>query len=126
MEFLSPGWCDEVVARCAGAPPVLQDVVVEVQITGAPRGRGRLTIVVDGGRITSCEPVRTTDADLNLKVTWDDAFAMVRGTLDPNVAYMSGDMKTDGPTGPLLALLSAWSRPGAVAARAELAELVDS
>lgn len=125
MEFLSEEWCDRVVARCGDAPAVLRDCVVEIQLTGAPRGRGRITIVVDAGRVTSCVPERTPDAELRLKSTWDDAVAMIRGDRDPNVAFMTGDLKTEGPTGPLLDLLSAWGRPGAGAARAELAALLD-
>ncbi len=125
MEFLSASWCDEVVARCASAPPVLRDVVLELQLTGAPRGRGRITVVVTDGRVSTCAPERTPDAELKLKATWDDARAMLDGERDPDVTFMTGDLKTDGPTGPLLALLSAWSWPGVDAVRAELAALLD-
>lgn len=126
MELLTEPWCDAALARCAEAPAVLRDVVVEVQLTGAPRGRGRITLVVSGGRITELGPVRTPDAELKLKAGWDDVEAMIRGGWDPNVAFMTGDLKTDGPTGPLLALLAAWKRPQVERARAELAELLAS
>lgn len=120
MEFLSPEWCEEVVGRAASSEPVLRDVVVEVQLTGAPRGRGRITVTVDGGRLVSCVPEPADGPELKLKVSHDDVRAMLRGDLDPNVAFMAGDLKTDGPTGPLLALLAAYRRPGAVSAREAL------
>ncbi len=120
MEFLSDEWCAALVDRAAGAESVLRDVVVEVQLTGAPRGRGRMSLTVERGRLVSCVPERTADAALKLKSTHDDVRAMLRGELDPNVAFMRGDLKTDGPTGPLLALLAAYRRPGAVRGRNEL------
>lgn len=119
-EFLSPEWCAELVGLTADAEPVLRDVVVEVQLTGAPRGRGRVTLVVAGGRLVSCATEPTAEAELKLKSSLADVRSMLRGELDPNVAFMTGDLKTDGPTGPLLALLAASRRPGAVAARAAL------
>ena len=121
MHLFDPAWCDLLVSTCDREDAALGDVVVEVQFTGAPRGRGRVTFVVEGGRLSSCAPQRCDEADLHLKTTWDDAWAMLRGDLDPNVAYMTGDLKTDGPTGPLLALLSVLRQPAAVAARTELA-----
>ncbi len=120
MEFLSPEWCDELVGHSASSEPVLRDCVVEVQITGAPRGRGRITFTVEGGRLVSCVPEPADGPDLKLKSTHGDVRAMLRGDLDPNVAFMAGDLKTDGPTGPLLALLAAYRRPGAVSARRAL------
>ncbi|HET8929300.1 MAG TPA: SCP2 sterol-binding domain-containing protein [Acidimicrobiales bacterium] len=120
MEFLTPEWCDELVSRTAAAAPVLRDVVVELQLTGAPRGRGRITFTVDGGRLVSCVPEPADAPDLKLKATHDDARATLRGELDPNAAFMAGDLKSDGPTGPLLALLAAYRRPGAVSAREAL------
>lgn len=125
MELLSPEWCDELVARCGSLPPVLDDVTVGVQITGAPRGRGRVRVEVADGRIVSCVAERDPDARVELKTSWDDVAAMLTGTLDPNVAFMTGDLKTDGPTGPLLAMLAAWRRPDVAAVRAELTALVD-
>lgn len=120
MEFLSAEWCDDLVGRAASFDPILRDVVVELQLTGAPRGRGRITFTVDGGRLVSCVPEPADAPELKLKSTHDDARAMLRGELDPNAAFMTGDLKTDGPTGPLLALLAAFGRPGVVSARRAL------
>lgn len=121
LAFLTPEWCDALVAACVAAEPVLEDVVVEVQLTGAPRGRGRISLVVDGGRLVACAPTPEPTAVLKLKSSLADATAMLQGELDPNVAFMRGDLKTDGPTGPLIALLAAYRRPDAEQARADLA-----
>lgn len=121
LAFLSPEWCDELVVACAGADPVLEDVVVEVQLTGAPRGRGRINLVVEGGRLVSCAPTPEPAAALKLKSSLADATAMLHGELDPNVAFMRGDLKTDGPTGPLLALLAAYRSDVVAQARMDLA-----
>ncbi len=117
MEFLSDQWCEALVERCAQSSVPLRDVTVEVQLTGAPRGKGRVSVVVADGRLVSCTLDRDADAELKLKLAFSDAVALSRGELDPSVAFMAGDMKTDGPTGPLLALLAAWRQPGVLAAR---------
>lgn len=122
MEFLSDEWCQALVDRSCNEQPIdVRDVVIELAMTGAPRGRGRLTFVFDGGRLTRCAPEPSKNADLKLKTSFEEAQAMFLGSLDPNVAFMRGDLKTDGPTGLLLALLDAWRRPGADAFRAALA-----
>lgn len=124
-EILSTQWCAEVVALAADAPFALDDVTVEVQLTGAPSGRGRIGVIVQDGRLTSCAPTALPDAELKLKTSYVDALAMLEGRRDPNEAFMTGDLKTDGPTGPLLTLLAAWRHPAAARGRARLATVTD-
>lgn len=121
MEFLSPQWCDQLVEAAGAAPATLRDTVIEIQITGAPRGRGRITLEIDGGRLVACRPERAEAAQIELKSSIDDVWAMLQGDLDPNVAFMRGDLKTKGPTGPLLAVLATYRREGFDAARTKLA-----
>ena len=71
------------------------------------------------GRVSGCEVVAgktppDADAAVSLTTVHRDALALVRGDLDLNAAFMSGQMKVAGPTGPLLALL-AWSQGSEVA-----------
>ncbi len=42
---------------------------------------------------------------------WDDAVAMQRGDLDPNVAFMQGRMKVAGSMGVMMALLPKVNTP---------------
>lgn len=125
LSVLDAAWCSHVVALAADAEPVLRDVTVEVQLTGAPAGSSRVGLTVEGGRLTDCAQGAHKGAQLTLKLGWDDALAMLRGELDPNAAFMTGAIKTDGPTGPLLALLAAWELPGVRAARSTLVDDTD-
>lgn len=129
MEFVSQQWGDALAAMCADAPLAIANCSIEVQITGAPRGRGRVHLVIADGVVSSCTPAKAADPDLQLKTTWDDARAFALGTANPQVSFMTGDLKTDGPTGPLLALLGLWGsdsfEQGRRALAAQTVDLVD-
>ena len=120
IPLLGEAWCAQVLALAAGAEPTLPEVTVEVQLTGAPAGLGRVGLTSAGGRLVGCAAEPLKGAQLKLKVAWEDFEAMLRDELDPNAAFMTGAIKTDGPTGPLLALLATWKRPGVRAARSML------
>ena len=49
--------------------------------------------------------------DVTLTMAWDDAVAMQRGELDPNVAFMQGRMKVAGSMGVMMALLPVTNTP---------------
>lgn len=123
MDLLSESWIEWVVERSAHACEALEDGVIELQLTGAPRGRGRVTFVISGGKLVSCETVKATDPDVSCKLSWAELQDMLAGTWDPSVAFMRGDLKTVGKTGPLLAVLRAWDRPAVQQVREELASL---
>ena len=125
MPVLGDQWCDRVVALAADAEPTLRDVTVEVQLTGAPTGSGRIGLTVEGGRLVACAAGPHKGAQLTLKLSWLDVVSVLRGELDPNAAFMTGAIKTDGPTGPLLALLAAWNHPAVRATRSTLAAQTD-
>ena len=125
MPVLGEAWCGRVVALAADAEPTLRDVTVEVQLTGAPSGSGRIGLTVEGGRLVACAAGPHKGAQLTLKLGWADAVSALRDDLDPNAAFMTGAIKTEGPTGPLLALLAAWNRPAVRSARATLAAQTD-
>lgn len=125
MELLSAEWGEELVRRAESIEAPLQDAVVELQLTGAPRGRGRVTLVIEAGRPTALRPERAEDPDVRCKLAFDDLVAMVHGELDPNVAFMTGDLKSEGPTGPLLALLAAHRLPAVAEMREALVAVTD-
>jgi len=120
LPVLGEAWCARVVLLASDAEPVLRDVTVELQLTGAPTGLGRVGLTVEGGRLVGCALGAHKGAALTLKLRWDDAVAALRDELDPNAAFMTGAIKSDGPTGPLLALLASWNRPAVQAARSAL------
>jgi hypothetical protein len=125
LPVLGEAWCAREVALASGAEPILRDVTVELQLTGAPTGLGRVGLTVEGGRLVGCAAGAQKGSAVTLKLRWEDAVAVLRGELDPNAAFMTGAIKTDGPTGPLLALLASWNRPAVHAARSALADQTD-
>lgn len=125
LQLLDETWCERVVQAGQVAAPALRDVGVEVQCSGAPTGFARFGIAIEGGRIASIALGAKKDAELVLKCSWNDVVAMWCGDLDPSAAFMTGAIKTDGPTGPLLSMLAAWDHPDVEAARVALRALTD-
>jgi len=99
--FLSPEWIDLVRVS---APSFATSV--ECAVTGAPAGDVRLHAGVEGIGAGSLD-----GAEVALTVPYADAAAIVRGELEPSVAFMQGRMKTAGDPGRLLDLLAASATP---------------
>lgn len=104
--FLTSAWIEQ-------AGPVLDEVSERVQlvVTGGPDGEVRLGA--------------PDEPELVLTTTYDDAREMIDGTLDVNVAYMQGRLKTSGDTGVLLRLLPATRTPEFAERRKQLQALTD-
>ncbi|HEV3281912.1 MAG TPA: SCP2 sterol-binding domain-containing protein [Acidimicrobiales bacterium] len=85
---------------------------VQCEITGGPEGDVSCYWVFEDGRLESGSVGRLGDADAVLTVSWDDAVAVQRGDLDPNVAFMQGRMKVTGSMGVMIDLLSRARSPG--------------
>jgi len=148
-EFLSPAWLDEVrrAATDSGPGP---DVSGRIQwvVTGVPapaqpdggagggrseggrEGRGgrasnaaetRFYMVLDHGRPVEVMVGVVDDADITLTVGYDDAVAVVRGELEPSVAFMQGRLKASGDMGLLLGLLPSAEAPEGLDLRRRIA-----
>ena len=63
--------------------------------------------------------------DVTLTMVWDDAVAMRRGELDPNVAFMQGRMKVAGSMGVMMALLPVTNTPEYQELRRRIAEVTE-
>src|SRR5262249_26201175 len=100
--------------------------VVELQVTGTPSGDVRVHAVLDQGTLREARIGARPDALLSLTLPYDNALAVVDGSLDPTVAYMRGRLKTSGDDATLLALLSRSRSPGFRTLREELAAKTDS
>ena len=121
MNFLADDWCQRLVELASTGTSDVSDATFDLQVSGGPDGVRRLTMTTLGGRIASCGDGKTGGADtVVLKIEWADAVAILRGELDANAAFMTGQIKTDGPTGPLLSLLSFLQQPSAEVARRQL------
>lgn len=108
-EFLTGAWVEQV-------EPLFADLGdpgerVQVVVTGGPDGDVRL-----GG---------TDDPDLVLTTTVDVARELLDGTLDPNVAFMQGRLKTAGDNALLLRILPRARSDAFATRRAQLQSLTD-
>ncbi len=121
-ECLSAEWFDR--ARQVGADgPGLDEVSgrVQCEITGGPDGDVSCYWVLEDGRVTSGSGGRLADAEVTLTLSWGDAVAVLRGDLDPNVAFMQGRMKVSGSMGVMIELLSLANTPEGRALREGIA-----
>lgn len=106
--YLSTEWLDdpcdplaEARARSGGGALRVGRVV-----SGAPDGDVRFTASIVDGEVRY-EVGSVDDAEVTLTDTYPNAVALLRGELDPNAAFVRGQTKVAGPTGPLLDLLAA-------------------
>jgi hypothetical protein len=111
-EVLSPEWCQAVTAALADLPPGPGGSgVAEVVATGGELGRVTTNWVVEDGRLIA---VRVddglTEADVSIPQVRGDLEAVVAGERDAAVAFMRGDLKPEGSSRALFALLSALAR----------------
>ena len=106
--WLSAEWFDETRTLWSELP-IGVDVSVRLQceITGGPEGSVSCYWVFEGGRVVDSAPGVVDAPDATLTLTWDDALALHRGELNPNVAFMRGRMKVAGSMAAVIALLPA-------------------
>jgi len=111
-EFLTGAWVEQVEPLFADLGDLADPGErVQVVVTGGPDGDVRL-----GG---------TDDPDLVLTTTVDVAREMLDGTLDPNVAFMQGRLKTAGDNALLLRILPRTRSDAFATRRAQLQSLTD-
>ncbi len=80
---------------------------LQCEISGGPEGSFSCYWVFEGGRVVDSSPGVIDAPDVTLTLTWDDALALHRGDVDPNVAFMRGRMKVAGSMAVMIALLPA-------------------
>ena len=110
---LSPDWCASVSSALADVEPGPGGSgVVEVVVTGGEPARQSAVLVIDAGRLTAISVDGSgPESEVAIPQSRADFEAMVRGELDPAIAFMRGDLKPDGSSRAVFALLSALARP---------------
>ena len=107
VAFLAKGWAaapiDPLAEAAAAAGLSLR---LARAFPGSPDGEVRYTATIADGSV-SYAPGLDDDAEVTLTDTYRNACAMVEGELSPNAAFMRGQTKVVGATGPVLALLAA-------------------
>jgi hypothetical protein len=99
--FLTPEWIDVVRA----ATPSIGARSIECSVVGGPDGDVKFHAAAGG-----VAPGGLAGAAVSLTLPYADAMAIVRGELQPSVAFMQGRMKTAGDPGILLDVLAATTR----------------
>ncbi len=124
--WLSPEWFDRARALAEEEParPGLS-ARVQWEVTGGPNGDLRYYWVLSDGRPTEGAEGTVARPDVTLTMAWDAAAAVQRGDLDPNVAFMRGQMKVAGSMGVMLALLPVATSPAGRDLRRRIADLTD-
>ncbi len=92
---------DEWFELCTGLAADLPehpglDLIVDVEVSGAPAGKIRFHVVFVAGRITAAGAGKHGDADCTLATSYDDLRYLIEGELAHDVAYMQGRLKVDG------------------------------
>ena len=121
VAFLSDEWCARFGAGGGTWAGTVPDTTVQTDVSGGPDGAVTWHVSFAGGAVATCARGSAPEPTVALTTTWADAVAIARGDLDANAAYMLGRVKTDGATGPLLALLAALRTEAGRAARDDLA-----
>ncbi|MCB0976013.1 MAG: hypothetical protein KDB02_01020 [Acidimicrobiales bacterium] len=126
MRFLSDEWITAVAFPSVDAVEGGFEGVALVAVTGGPDGEVRFRVTFEGGRPVQSSPGGDGDWTVSLTIAHGDARALLDGSADLNVLFMSGRMKVAGEaTGPLLEMLKASKRPDLRDAVATLAAATD-
>lgn len=111
-KWLTQPWFDETRAMVADLPlaPGLT-ALLQFDVTGGPQGEVTYHWALEDGRLASGAEGTADAPDVTVTMGWDDAAAVQRGDLDPNVAFMQGRMKVAGSMAVMLALLPKVNTP---------------
>ncbi len=125
-KWLSTEWFDQTRTMAADQPerPGLS-ARIQYQITGGPEGDVSYFWILEDGRLHSSAAGTVDAPDVTLTIVWDDAAAMQRGEIDPNVAFMQGRMKVAGSMGVMMALLPVTNTPEYQDLRRRIAEVTE-
>jgi putative sterol carrier protein len=125
-KWLSTEWFDQTRTMAADQPerPGLS-ARIQYQITGGPEGDVSYFWILEDGHLRSSATGTVDAPDVTLTIVWDDAAAMQRGEIDPNVAFMQGRMKVAGSMGVMMALLPVTNTPEYQDLRRRIAEVTE-
>jgi hypothetical protein len=122
--WLSAEWFDQARPIWADAPG--REGLsgrVQCEVGGGPQGDVSCYWVFEAGRLGPAGVGRVEDADVTLSVGWNDAVAVQRGDLDPNVAFMQGRLKVNGSMGVMTELLARAHAPECRALQRRVADV---
>lgn len=111
-KYLSQEWMDEG-RRLAEGQPERPGASARMQyvVTGGPDGDIKYYWVLENGKLIEAQLGEIPDAEITLKVTYDDSVKIQKGELDANAAFMQGRLKADGNMGKLMQLMPLTNSP---------------
>ena len=120
MKFLSEEFLAALVAA-EREPLGSATCAVSVKTEGGPDGKVAFTIDLENGVVVDAQPGARKGADIELTAPYDLAAELLRGDLDPAVAFMRGTLKMSGDMDAWLEILPAWHRARADGAASSIA-----
>lgn len=125
-KWLSTEWFDQTRSMAADQPecPGLT-ADIQYEITGGPEGDVSYYWALDDGHLVRSARGKIDHPDVTVTFGWDDAAAVHRGDLDPNVAFMQGRMKVAGSMAVMMALLPVTNTPEYQDLRRRIASVTD-
>lgn len=126
--WLSEDWVtttSDVAGRPLAGVIRPEPTTVGLTVTGLPGGDVHYHRTIESGRVTSSGLGAGPAADVSFTATAADGMGMVRGEVDPSVAFMQGRLKTAGDPGLVLTVLAAWSSPAGRTAGRDVDALTD-
>lgn len=97
MQLFDDEWITATSQALAELPAVAGvDAVVTYTISGTSFGRLSLTVAVVDGVVASVTSGKATDPDVSISVDYQDAVAILFGTMSSEAAYMNGALKVEG------------------------------
>lgn len=110
-DFLSDEWISQVQDVAGDLPKVEgASLALDFEVSGAPAGKVRAHATIDEGQIVEVAPGANKQADCRVVVKAPIALDILKGELDPDVAFMRGDLKLEGAyERPLLELRPLWA-----------------
>lgn len=94
--FLTDEWMEMVLGHAAGLPKQADvNADLQMEVAGSPSGKLRVTAVVADGQLETLAAGANKGAACGIIIAADVAAGVIRGEIDPSVAYMRGDLKLD-------------------------------
>jgi len=107
MKYLSQEFLDEALRLSqAFAERPNANARIQYVISGGPEGDVHYYWVLVRGRLQECKLGELPDADFTMRMSFDTSVKIQQGSLNPNVAFMTGKMKASGNVGKLLSLMT--------------------
>jgi hypothetical protein len=111
-KYLSQEWLDEGRKLAEGQPERPgASARMQYVVSGGPDGDVKYYWVLEDGKLVDSQLGEIPDAEITMKLTYDDSVKIQKGELDPNAAFMQGRLKADGNMGKLMQLMPLTNSP---------------